>query len=295
MAAVKTAAESLRVTATADPALAEQFPQVQARLAWLMDTRRTHHFQGPIIENDPAVQLAITEARRLASAGDVDGALLVLGRVDSLKSGDPEVPFQIGELLYERGRYAEAAIHYLRALALDPAPAMTFFKLGMALRDANQRHRAVYAFEQATLRTPPASRLRQRCEWEIFKLTFASVDQAVFTDNSGSKGVAPASLVPREAQFTTEITELVWQAQIGSRFIPYINHLKVRWIEPSGEVTQETAAKRFDKKRVKSVLKFGEARTATAGRWTVELRLRDEMIDRRTVILRPSSGIGDRP
>jgi predicted Zn-dependent protease len=294
MAAIKTAAEGLRVIRTPDPALAKQFPEVQARLAWLMDTRRTHHFQGPIIENDPETQLAISEAGQLASAGNLDGALLVLGRVDSIKSNDPEVPFQIGELLYESGRYPEAATQYLRALALDPAPAMAFFKLGLAFRNADQRHRAVYAFEQAAMRTPPASKLWQRCDWEIFKLTFAPVDQAVFMDGSGSAGT-PTALLPREAQFTTEITELVWQAQIGSRFTPFINHLDVRWLTPSGEVAQEKSAKRFGKYRVESLLKFGEARTAAAGRWTLELRLRGEVIDRRGVILRPSSEIRGQP
>jgi hypothetical protein len=249
-----------------------------------LKTRRSQIVEAPTYVEDPATRAAIAKAERLASAGDIDGALLLLARVDSLESANPQVPYRIGELLYERGRYDEAAASYLRAIEVDAARALVFFKLGLAFRDAGQRHRAVYAFEQAALRTPGASKLQERCEWEIFKLTFASIKEAGFKDGSGAEGDTSS----REAEFATGIGELVWWAQVGSRFVQYIGHFDVRWIDPTGEVVQEKAAKRRGKVWIESVLEFDGTPAPTAGRWRVELVLRDDVVDQRSVMLRPT-------
>jgi predicted Zn-dependent protease len=288
------AADNLRVVAKADPALEEHFSQVQGRLAWLLDTGRTHNFQVPLTGRDPSTDQALDDAEKLQSEGDLDGALLLLGRVDGLETPDPQVPYRIGELLYERGRYQESAASFQRSIALDPAPALTFFKLGIALRDADQRHRAVYAFEQAALRTPATSQLQKRCEWEIFKLTFASIEHAFFTDDPDAEEFAPVSGIP-QAEFTTEIAELVWKAQVGSRFISHIDHLEVRWLNPAGDIVQDKGAERSGKRQILSVLKFDPTHAPKAGQWKIELRLSNEVIERRTVLLRPSPGRAVKP
>ena len=176
------------------------------------------------------------------------GALLLLGRIDGLELADPRIPFQIGELLFESERYAEAAASYLRAIQLDASRALVFFKLGEAFEASDQSHRAVYAFEQAILRTAEASELRKRSEWEIYKLTFVPIEASGFADSSLSDAIDAASAAidtaseepaagsdePAAAEFSTEVARITWWARLGSRFRQYATQFDVRWIEPSG-------------------------------------------------------------
>ena len=72
----------------------------------------------------------------------IDHALLILGRIDSLENSDPRLPFRIGELLYESGRYDDAIESYLRTLEIDPSRAQVFYQLGLAFKATGERHRA---------------------------------------------------------------------------------------------------------------------------------------------------------
>ena len=58
-------------------------------------------------------------------------------------------------------------------------------------------------------------------------------------------------------------------------------------IEPSGEISQEQPAKRRGTDVIGSVLHFGDERAVVAGRWTLELVLEDDVIDRQMVVIRP--------
>ena len=107
-----------------------------------------------------------------------DAALLQLARAEASEPDDPRVPFRVGELLAEQGRHAEAAEAYRRTVRLDPTRALVFFKLGLAYRQIGERHRAVYAFEQASLRAGPGNVLQRRADWEVEKLTFAIVSES---------------------------------------------------------------------------------------------------------------------
>jgi predicted Zn-dependent protease len=165
--AIEIAAETLHSKRVPNPELAAALPLVQARLAFLLKTGRTSLNKGVAESSDPQIEAVMQQAKEIAERGDRDGALLLLSRIDGLERTDPRIPFQIGELLYESGRYDEAADSYLRALRLDASRALVFFKLGEAFEAAGQSHRAVYAFEQAVLRTTETSELRKRSEWEI--------------------------------------------------------------------------------------------------------------------------------
>ncbi len=291
--AIRDAAENLHPTREPDPVLAEELPRVQARLARLMETRRASLPQEVLGIGDPAVEVALAESERLAAAGDLDRAVLVLARFDGLELTDPRVPLRIGELLHERGRYEEAADSYLRAIQLDSSRALVFFKLGLAFKAAHQRHRAVFAFEQAALRTTGTSLLKQKAEWEIFKLTFASVEEAGFSDQLETDS-GETAIEASETEFAVGAPQLVWWARIGSRFEQYVDHFVVRWIEPAGGIVQEDDPEQRGGNLIGSVLEFGDNGVATVGRWTVELMLEEDVIDRRSVMVRPEATDSDR-
>jgi tetratricopeptide (TPR) repeat protein len=220
----------------------------------------------------------------------------------------------IGELLYASGRYTEAAASYLRAIRLDASHALVFFKLGEAFEAAGQSHRAVYAFEQAVLRTAEESDLRKRSDWEIYKLTFVPIEASGFAEASLSDAIDAASDTldaaadepipsfekstegsgeptagfedPIAAEFSTGVSRIAWWARLGSRFRQYADDFDVRWIEPSGRIALERSAKKRGDGMIGSVLKFGRKRPAVAGRWTLELVLEDNVIDRQTLVIR---------
>ncbi len=291
---INAAAENLHPRNQPDPELAEALPRVQARLAHLMRTGRSIVGQEIASSGDPEIEAALLESERLAATGDTDGALLVLGRVDRVELSDPRVPFRVADLLYERGRYAEAADSYLRTIQQDPSRALVFFKLGLAFRGADQRHRAVYAFEQAALRTHESSVLKQRAEWEIFKLTFASIQESGFADTSNGDGF-DSVLESTETEFAEGVSRLAWWARIGSRFVEYSDDFEVRWTDPSGKVAQDDDAKDREGNLISSELELDDGETMAAGRWTVELVLEDDVLDRRTLMIRPQPGGAPRP
>jgi predicted Zn-dependent protease len=285
--AIKAAAETLHPKRTPNPELAAALPLVQARLAFLLRTGRASLSPGVAESNDPRIEAVIEHAKQSAERGDLDGALLLLGRIDGLETADPRIPFQIGELLYASGRYTEAADSYLRATQLDASRAMVFFKLGEAFREEGQSHRAVYAFEQAVLRTSEASELRRRSEWEIYKLTFEPIEESGFAaEGSDNDAIAPTQETDIP-EFSTQITEISWWAQLGSRFRQYANEFEVRWIDPSGKLSQEKRVKKRSAERISSVLKFGDEGATAAGRWTLELVLEDNVVERQRVLIRP--------
>jgi len=300
--AIEDASKTLHSKRVPDPELAAALPIVQARLAFLLKTGRSSLIQGVAEQTDPRIEAVIQQAKEAADRGDWDGALLLLGRIDGLERADPRVPFMTGELLYASGRYEEAAASFLRAIQLDASHALVFFKLGEAFEAAGQSHRAVYAFEQAVLRTAEESELRKRSEWEIYKLTFVPIEASGFADSSLPDAIDAAldepsaiSDEPITAEFFTDISRIVWWARLGSRFRQYADEFDVRWIEPSGKVALEKSAKKREAHMIGSVLEFGRRKSAAAGRWTLELVLENDVVDRQTFVIRPQSDRAPQP
>ena len=296
--AIEAEAETLHPKPVSDPALAAALPRVQARLALLLETGRANLNQGVPEPSDPRIEAVIQRAQETAASGDRDGALLLLARIDELERADPRVPFLIGELLYESGRYAEAAASYLRAIQLDASRALVFFKLGLAFKAAGQSHRAVYAFEQAALRTAEASELRKRSEWEIYKLTFVPIEVCGFVDDSRSDAIDAAEAAAADSEptahgqsrakweFSTRTSQIAWWARLGPRFRQYADQFVVRWKAPSGEIAAQMRPRRRAADLIVSVLEFDDERMVNEGRWTLELVLKDDVIERQSVMLR---------
>jgi hypothetical protein len=185
----------------------------------------------------------------------------------------------VGELLAEQERHAEAAEAYRRTVKLDPTRALVFFKLGLAYRQLGERHRAVYAFEQASLRAGPGNALQRRADWEAEKLTFAIVPESGVV--AGEPLASDQRPVPQPAAtFAVGTPSIGWWARLGSRFVPYSDQIRVRWKAPDGRVVQDEKAERPRRPYVGSVLEFEDGGAAPAGTWTVEASIDGDVIDR---------------
>jgi predicted Zn-dependent protease len=284
IAAIQIAAESLQPTRTPDPLLEKKLRLVQARLALLDDTNRSSlPWITPSLDRVRADPV-LAEAEALAEAGDLDAALARLGQAQAANPEDPRIPFQIAELLFDSERYAEAAASYRRTLLLDASRAKVFFKLGLAHKEMGERHRAVYALEQAALRAGETSALRKRANWEVFKLTFTIVPETGFADGSEDEGGDTPVGLSRE-EFLEGDRRMAWWARINPRFHPYVDSFVLRWTAPDGRVIQEEDVEKYPRSVVGSILELEDG--ATAGKWTAELLLREESVDRRTVAVRP--------
>ena len=55
----------------------------------------------------------------------------------------------------------------------------------------------------------------------------------------------------------------------------------------SGKIALEKPASKRDADTIGSALRFGPEQPATAGRWTLELMLEDDVVDRQTFTIRP--------
>jgi len=277
IAAVTAQAEKLHPTGESAPSSDAALHEAQTRLAQLIDARRAT-LPGPP-SPDPALSDALlAEAERLAAAGQPDAALLQLARAEAGQPDDPRVPFRVGELLAEQGRHVEAIQAYRRTVRLDPTHALVFFKLGLAYREIGERHRAVYAFEQASLRAGDGNVLQRRADWEVEKLTFTIVPESGVSE--GDALASDARPVPHPGAIIAAGTPRIgWWARLGSRFVPYGDQIRVRWLAPDGHVVQDEKAERPRRPYVGSMLEFTAPGASPVGTWTVEARIDDDVID----------------
>jgi len=277
IAAVNAQAEKLHPSAESAPSSDAELQEAQARLAQLVDARRSS-LPGPP-SPDPALSDArLAEAERLAAAEQVDAALLQLARAEAEQPGDPRIPFRVGELLASQGRQAEAIEAYRRTVRLDPTRALVFFRLGMAYRTIGERHRAVYAFEQASLRAGAGNVLQRRADWEVEKLTFTVVPESGVSEGDALE--SDARPVPHPgATIAAGTPRIGWWARLGRHFVPYSDKIRVRWLAPDGRVVQDKKAKRPRRPYVGSTLDFPAPGAGPAGTWTVEARIDEDVID----------------
>ena len=284
--AIEIEAEGLRVTKVPEPDLRRALHVAQARLALLVETDRQS--LPSMVENaEPgATDQLRAEADALAEAGEIDLALMVLARAQRVGPNDPRVSFRTGELLQQQGRHAAAASAYRRTVLLDPSRALVFHNLGLAYKETGERHRAVFAFEQAVLRASDGSQLQRRAEWEIEKLTFTIVPEAGFLDAVDADG-APASDRPTITEVRRGAAKLGYWARLNPRFVPYVDEMTARWLDPDGNAVQDQPVNAHRKPYVGSVLAFGPDGAGPPGTWTVEMRLKGDLIDRRELTVAP--------
>lgn len=105
-------------------------------------------------DHDPPFQPAsaddwIREAGRRAEAGDVPAAITALR--ESLKDlpGDPEVNFQLADLLYRSGEPHAARERFYMTVEFDPFFVEAWTQLGCVLAELDQQDEAMVAFESA--------------------------------------------------------------------------------------------------------------------------------------------------
>jgi predicted Zn-dependent protease len=283
---IRLAAETLRPAREPDPSLEEDLKEAQGRLAFLIDMKRENVPSPATTVDRSRSDPLLEEAEARIRLGETDAALVLLSRAEAIEPHDPRIPFRIGNLLYRARRYRDAAGAYRRAVRLDASAALVFFQLGLAYKATGERHRSVYAFEQAVHRSGDESRLQRQAEWEIQKLTFRVVSEAGFADGStADQADTPIGFSRRS--FRKGEPEIVWFARLGPRFVVYADRVTVRWTDPHGSVVQEGPAVPLRKPYIGSRLAFGSAGASPAGAWTVEARLQDDVIDRRTVQVTP--------
>jgi len=281
---VEQRAKSLRTTGSPDPRFAGELREVQARLAYLLDTGR-ENVPPPSPPEDPRrLDPHLEQADRLAQEGRLDEALLVLAGAERLEPNDPRAPYQIAERLAALGRHREAIVAYRRTVRLDPTRARVFYRLGVSHRAVGSRHSAVHAFEQAAQRAGARSDLRKRSEWQIETLIFPPFTETRFADaRAESLGERPEA---RRDVFPAEIAGVAWWGHLDERYDRFAERLRVRWLGPRG-VHVETPVKAAEGGWARSVLELPT--DAEPGNWKIEVLYEGDVLERGAFGIQPST------
>lgn len=260
------------------PGTRERFRTMQARLAQLLDQKRLE-LPGPAAGEDPTrldPELAGVDA--LIAAGEYDRALTLLTNLSLEAPNDPRIPFLIGDLLYARGRLEGAISAYRHTLELDSSRAMVFFRLGIAYRERADRHRAVFAFEQAAKRGNRS--LAARAQWEVAKLTFGVIAESGFTDDDQT---TPGTLPDQRAieQYRSDATTLAWWGRVAGPILPRKDNLRITWRNPAGRRSESASPE--DAGRVHITARTTLPSDRPGGMWTIEIWIDDHVAHRDSI------------
>jgi hypothetical protein len=80
---------------------------------------------------------------------------------------------------------------------------------------------------------------------------------------------------------------LAWWGKLGLRFQSALDHMRVRWRDPSGGVAGETPVVKQGRPYAGATLEL-PAPGAASGRWTLEVLIDEDVIERRDVPVRDS-------
>jgi predicted Zn-dependent protease len=279
---VQQQAAKLKPVGTPDPRLEEDFRDAQARLAWMVAHDRDSVPPPSPPEHPERIAPLLARADDLAQERQLDEALLVLARAESLEPNDPRVPFQIGELLALQGRYADAALAYRRAVRLDPTRALVFYRMGLVYKADGDRHNAVYAFEQASRRAGASSTLRRRADWQIETMIFPVLLERGFAEDAGER--APGD--PGLTEFPAEARRIAWYGRLHSRYEDYPEHMSLRWTDPRGQVAGETPVEERSGPWLVSVLELPEP--GAPGEWRVDVLYERDVLESESFRVQPS-------
>ncbi|TDJ20005.1 MAG: tetratricopeptide repeat protein [Deltaproteobacteria bacterium] len=279
---VRHEAESLRPTRVPDPRFARELIEVQARLAYLRDTGRDTVPPPDRIGDTNRTDAMLEKARRLVIEEGYDEALVVLSRAEAYDPSDPRVAYNIGELLALQGRHRRALEAYRRTVRLDPTRALVFYRLGRSYQAVGDRHSAVHAYEQASTRAGASSTLRKRADWRIETLIFPVLLKTGFAVGAGPGAAADTPLGHTVEVFEAGTTQWIWWGQISDRYSGYSKHMNVRWRHPDGHLVAQTEVDEYDARYIGSVLDLEADETRIEGEWSVEVRYREEPLERRT-------------
>jgi len=250
---VRAEAARLAPVGEAPPELRAGLEPMRRRLRRLVQERRSEIVDAAGYDPAPG-DAALSAAGRHEAAGDPEAALAALRDAEAAEPADPRLPFRRGELLAGLGRLDEAIAALRRTLALDPTRALVFHRLGLLYRDAGDRHRAVYAQEQALVRAAPSTQVRLRADWELRKLTFGVAEEATVVRDAGG---------------------LRFSARVTGRFLAHVDELEVAWRAPDGREARRVPATRDDRLHVSD--RLPEA-LAAPGPWRAQLLLRGDVV-----------------
>ena len=92
---------------------------------------------------------AFTRAETFEQGGDLDSALKWYDLAARLDANDPVIPFNLGNVLDELGRFQEAEIAYRRAIERGPEVADAWFNLGVLQEKTGREDEALSSYERA--------------------------------------------------------------------------------------------------------------------------------------------------
>jgi predicted Zn-dependent protease len=281
-------ARATTITGKADPALASEFPAVQARLALLLREGRT---TLPSFRRAPDTSItspALAQAEQLARTGERAAAIAELAEAGRREPADPRVAFREAELLAEDGRDAEAIAAYRRALLLDPEVALSYYRIGQLYQKQGDRVNAVFYLEQAERRFEAGGLLQRQARDRINRLTFPLFTRSGTSD--GSEAVTASERTPvgrAREEFRVASERVVWFGELADEWTERAAGLSLRWLDPSGaEVKRDDALKHRGRRLVSAALERPDG-LGRAGIWQIEVLLDGERAERTTFRVTP--------
>jgi predicted Zn-dependent protease len=260
--------------------LVQRFPEIQARLDWLVRHQRDAY--APVAAFDQsAIEPLLAKADRQADAGRPGAALETLQQAEAIQPLDPSVPYRRAVLLEKLGRTSDAIAAYRRAVHLDPNQAAVLLALGRLYEATGQRREALFFLEQASYRTGPSTRTRTQVDGEIERLTFPVLDDSGFA----LPGVDPVDAAAQAAPDRTDRPTLAagarsvaWWGRLGPHWTGSAPYFQVRWVDPAGHAGK---AKKPDRKHDVLYERHRFASSGPApGPWAVEVLYGGEVVHR---------------
>ncbi|MDX1648232.1 MAG: M48 family metalloprotease [Myxococcota bacterium] len=274
-------AEKLTVTGRHEPDLDAAFRAAQLRLAMIVRSGRSEIRAAAPKPDRSLTDPALAEAKRLAEQEKLEAALAVLWEAARAEPRDSRVPFRIGELLERAGRPREAIDAYRRALALEPGVALTHYRVGMLHRQLGEPAEAAFHLEQAERRFEKGGQLRAHTRRVLERLTFPILDAAGLADGATDAPGADTPAGRSRERFGRGDARVVWWGRLSEHWGGLQQDLRVRFVAPDGEVVQEERPRRIGRGQLASALPLDAARIDRGGTWQVEVRLGEDVVDRR--------------
>lgn len=283
---VEEQAKTLAPVGKPAPGTGERFRAMQARLAQLVDLKRVELPGAGVATDHSANDRELARINELIRDGQSNLALSALTSLSAVDPQDPRVPYRIGDLLYETGRLDGAIAAYRRTIELDSARALVFYNLGIAYRDSGDRHRAVYALEQALKRGTTSETLATRARWEIIKLTFGVIAEAGFGNGtSQSSGGTPAG--ESVERYPLEPQQMAWWGRVSGPVLPEKDQIRIRWRNPAGKIVSDALAEDAGRVHLISRLTMPQF---DPGEWIVEVLLDQSVVYRSAIRVGPARG-----